>query len=532
VYEAEKVATLARLTGDVELTNRANNWAADNGATQAHTAEAKQAAYEHLKARGILDKLPDNLSRATLSNLYSEAEQLQKPDDNPDYLAARKRHDDVKARLSALANAATDMSLSEAERTAAWELRTRLLAESHPTTLWNEEVVPAWRKAVADRAAAHADLLRGAGEQIVAKALEASSVTAEDALAWAKAQYIEPAAVAKLKRQKYSLEQFQQDMADYYRLAGGKASTIKFLAGGKRANAGGITTVNGEKYINLDTSFSKVTLWHELAHHLENDPLAQAAAQGFLLARRESDKLYRLRDLTGSDFYAPKEVAWKDSFTDPYVGRVYPHGTTEVFSMGLQYLSDPVKAAWFAGKDPEMFDLVTGYLQTPTSPAMRAKLDMHKDAIGEKADEAAAKEAEYRAALAWLADRVTITHDNWFNEVDRSTYAFDLFKSYTLNKEKTRAPAYVGSSGEFKVFSGAYAKLGTRRYSKGWQVVQYDPQSDRIPDSTVVHGDMETVRAVIAIAKINGTGPGAAYTLYFFNYRGKDMLIQLVKGLQ
>jgi hypothetical protein len=201
--------------------------------------------------------------------------------------------------------------------------------------------------------------------------------------------------------------------------------------------------------------------------------------------------------------------------------------------MGLQYLSDPAKAAWFAGKDPEMFDLVTGYLQTPTSPAMRAKLDMHKDVIGDKTDAAAAHEAKYRAALAWLADRVTITHDNWFNEVDRTTYFFDLFQAYVLGKEKTRAPAYVGSSGDFKVFSGAFAKLGTRRYAKGWIIATGEErEGDRIPENIVVHGDMELVRAVIAVAKINGTGPQSAFYSYFWNSRGKDMVIQLVDGLK
>ena len=44
-----------------------------------------------------------------------------------------------------------------------------------------------------------------------------------------------------------------------------------------------------DKTINIGSYFNKRVLWHELSHFIENDPVAMAASNGFLLSRRESD---------------------------------------------------------------------------------------------------------------------------------------------------------------------------------------------------------------------------------------------------
>ncbi|MGN8554582.1 UNVERIFIED_CONTAM: hypothetical protein OHV15_18560, partial [Microbacterium sp. SLM126] len=171
-------------------------------------------------------------------------------------------------------------------------------------------------------------------------------------------------------------------MAEYYRLSGGKASAIRIgIDGGRRANAVGVTARTDEKVINLGSRFNKTVLFHELAHHLENDPIAMAASNGFLKRRRESDTKFTLRSLTGNKGYGPMEVAYKDGFIDPYVGKVYPGGITEVFSMGVQYLANPSHAAILAAKDPHMLELITGYLSAPLTPAMHAKLNMHQGVV-------------------------------------------------------------------------------------------------------------------------------------------------------
>lgn len=175
------------------------------------------------------------------------------------------------------------------------------------------------------------------------------------------------------------------DCGDFYRLTNGRIKAVKFNDRAKRAN----TTKVFEEFgaiINGD-DMNRNTVFHELAHNLEFDPKAQAIAQAFLLKRRESDRLISLSHLTGVAEYGRNEKAYKDHFIDPYIGKYYEDGSTEVFSMALGYLSDPKSAAIFAQKDPEMFNLVVAYLADTGSnkfTAFNEKLTQTKQEYEEK----------------------------------------------------------------------------------------------------------------------------------------------------
>ena len=96
---------------------------------------------------------------------------------------------------------------------------------------------------------------------------------------------------------------------------------------------------------------------HELGHHLEaSNPAIHQAAMAFLNERRQKDKHYKMEKLTKlrpQCAYRDDEVAFKDKFIDPYIGKDYRGTATEVISMGLQYMySDPVK---LATEDPDYF---------------------------------------------------------------------------------------------------------------------------------------------------------------------------------
>jgi hypothetical protein len=525
-FEAQTVADLARLAGDEDLREKAGNW---NERTRsmhyANSDVTKKGVYEHLKARGISGKLDIPVMRSKVSD--GEKILAESIAQNPEYLAVKaqiqKEYDERSARLLQLVRIAGGKTgASEAEMDAA-AAEYQALQKDGLVDRMNKLNTDTWNKVIADRAERHASLFRADGEQIVSTLLNSSSVSNEDALAWAKSQVVDNDAKAKLKRQKYPLDKFYQDMADYYRLTGGKASAIRFMAGGKRASAGGIETVTGEKYINLDTSFTKETLWHELAHHLENDPLAKAAANGFLLSRRESDKAYSLRSLTGSKFYGPREIAWKDSFTNPYVGRIYPDGATEVFSMGLQYLSDPAKAAWFAGKDPEMFDLVTGYVGNPLSPAMRAKLTMHSGVIGERVGVQQAAANEYPTALAWFANRAELQADDWFDTLDRESELYDKLRRLFSYEAKGQTLTYVGAANPYRVFTGTMAKTGSKRLVKnGYMIV--DITDDRRFYSLThaqTHAGLETARAIVGLARLTSETPSRVIAHFFTDSRSQ-----------
>jgi hypothetical protein len=126
----------------------------------------------------------------------------------------------------------------------------------------------------------------------------------------------------------------------------------------KRASADGKA---GVLYLNPETSGTDVII-HEFGHVFEDNSLTfdgarlGEAMRGFRAARTHNEHAFLLRDLKPGFHYGPDEIATPDHFLDPYVGRIYPNGETELLSTGLQYLyQSPAK---FASEDPEHF-LVT-----------------------------------------------------------------------------------------------------------------------------------------------------------------------------
>lgn len=114
------------------------------------------------------------------------------------------------------------------------------------------------------------------------------------------------------------------------------------------------------------------TYVHEMGHHLE-DKLGglQQAAQGFIEHRCKDEKPVKLAELFPSAGFRDDEYGRKDNFDklfakgNPaapyYVGKVYPGGSTEVISMGIEQLhKDPTA---MAQKDPEYFKFMVGALK-------------------------------------------------------------------------------------------------------------------------------------------------------------------------
>jgi hypothetical protein len=110
---------------------------------------------------------------------------------------------------------------------------------------------------------------------------------------------------------------------------------------------------------------------HEWGHYVENErPTVLHACTEFLYRRYQQAvrsgrarefEVKPLKDLTKIDAYRPDEVAFRDRFRDPYVGKLYDRGrATEVMSMGLQYLyEDPLR---FRSEDPEHYYLTLGLI--------------------------------------------------------------------------------------------------------------------------------------------------------------------------
>jgi hypothetical protein len=205
-------------------------------------------------------------------------------------------------------------------------------------------------------------LVDHAVRQLKQEVIEQSPVTQTQADDWAYAQRIESSAKTALKKIGYELPQLRADMAEFYRLTGGRLAKVRIKASRGRASA---TDIHGYKNrtINMGSNFSKRTLFHELGHHLEADPTVYAAAVGFLHKRRESDKLYSLKSLSGGVNYGPKEVAYKDSWYSVYVGKRYPYSVTEVISMGVEAWADSATLARVLQVDAGHMRLIAGFMK-------------------------------------------------------------------------------------------------------------------------------------------------------------------------
>jgi hypothetical protein len=110
---------------------------------------------------------------------------------------------------------------------------------------------------------------------------------------------------------------------------------------------------------------------HEWGHYVENvRPTVHHACVEFLYRRYQQAirsgratefGIKPLASITGNNAHRPEEVAFRDRFREPYVGKVYDGGrATEVMSMGLQYLyEDPLR---FRNADPEHYYLTLGLI--------------------------------------------------------------------------------------------------------------------------------------------------------------------------
>jgi hypothetical protein len=152
--------------------------------------------------------------------------------------------------------------------------------------------------------------------------------------------------------------------ADFYRLTGQRPApeAIRMVYDRPRAEA----RRSGD--VNVGKEPSRELIFHELGHQLEyTNPEIGRAAEAWVLARsrfanENATPRTSLRELTGSDFYGREEVAYEDHFVDPYVGKWYADGTTEVVSSGMESFTSHEGMLDLYRRDPEHFFFMMGVL--------------------------------------------------------------------------------------------------------------------------------------------------------------------------
>jgi hypothetical protein len=246
------------------------------------------------------------------------------------------------------------------------------------------------------------------GNALISKVIALSPITEKAAQEWANNVPIDKAAKAKLIKMRYPLDQLQADMAEFYRLTHGRLGKISISTTPKRrSNAGGITNMVAGS-VNVASDFNKRVLFHELGHHLEADPAARMATNGFLLSRRTSEKEKLLNSIIQSNAYEEDEFAYEDHFIDPYVGKIYKNGTTEVFSMGIESFSNPELLASRAAKDPQHLALILGFIRSDIHPAYRAVRSIYESKANAQNDYKEIQAATQDELIAEIAKTVTI----------------------------------------------------------------------------------------------------------------------------
>jgi hypothetical protein len=104
------------------------------------------------------------------------------------------------------------------------------------------------------------------------------------------------------------------------------------------------------------------TVVHEYGHILEfSNKRMVANSRAWRDGRTQGEPAQKMSKVTGNRGYRDDEVTQPDKFYNPYIGKNYGAGATEVVSMGLERLYyDPVG---FANEDPDMFDYVISAVQ-------------------------------------------------------------------------------------------------------------------------------------------------------------------------
>ena len=345
------------------------------------------------------------------------------------------------------------------------------------------------------------------GRQAIDDVLSASGITQEEADAWAAGVEITRAASNRLKKMGYDQGTFRADMAEFYRMTRGRVSKVKIDSkGDRRANATNITSHGTTGSVFLDSSFTKRTLWHELAHHIEADPVARKAS-GRLIKRRSVDgKAYKLSALTGNPAYRHNEIAYKDGFFSHYVGKIYRDGITEVFSMGVESFSDPLLLGRRIAEDPQTLEFVAGYLKAEIDPLERTFLDL-RNLFEEMTSEVGEKEADTLGQLLEaLAARIKIEPDT-----DKEWVKEEPFPSQYKGKQ-------IGAFDGWKILEDRvrdYHLSGGRKVP-GYMLLKRGREPDRhFPElmrefslsHTVPSRDKAMLRATLAVFQKTGTFP-------------------------
>lgn len=254
---------------------------------------------------------------------------------------------------------------------------------------------------------------------MTAKALiEASPISQEQAEAWIKDHVtIDNTASNYLTRIKYPRADFKRDLAEVYRIVGGKIGPVTFIHDTRKgktrsyANGTDMIAIQGEH-------FSKKVLFHECGHLAENsDKIFDIVCHNFI-ENRATGTPQQLEKMMGIGF-RDDERAYPDNFINPYIGKLYTEGS-EVLSVGLETLVDK-DGPFLLLDDPDYLKLIAG-------------ICVHKSVHTDLKNDDATMDAESKKRLllkSWTKAIEKVSGPKWGKAFD---ITFGMDKNYRLRK--------------------------------------------------------------------------------------------------
>lgn len=223
------------------------------------------------------------------------------------------------------------------------------------------------------------------GKASIRRVIEAACTPLQNQVYWASTNIIEnqPAApdlinmlyygidihprVKEACDQKWGVGQLEAVIKFSLRLAGGKISTLKSIIPAPRGERS-YAQRSGQR-IALDSNSGPEVLAHEIGHHFEfSNPNLLGMALEYLRSRMGSKRLRTLKSLCPGYNYKRDEKAIEDKLSEPYIGKVYGGdiayaSSTEVFSMGFQYLWDQESGAQSIMNNDGLLEFVIGAIK-------------------------------------------------------------------------------------------------------------------------------------------------------------------------
>lgn len=212
---------------------------------------------------------------------------------------------------------------------------------------------------------------------ILTELADQSPVTKREADLWVK-QYVRiDAKVTKClnSSRHFSVKDLNEFLALFYRACGGKVPAVTFHLSGSDTRSFCLPKLNIITLARNPKAVTELTIFHEMGHLLESNPMYLRLSLGWLNSRiKHPPTKVKLRDLTGEKHYGESGEAFVDGFWDPYVAKDYGGSHTEVFSMGMQRLAALNWIQHEVEKDTDHWDFILGVLSLPITDRQRGYL--------------------------------------------------------------------------------------------------------------------------------------------------------------